>query len=182
MDDSCTDLEHELKALRPARPSSALSARIAQGLSAPEARPVAPRYTSATNLASWKWVGWRAATWGATAAACVLAAVWGWRQTSEHGAAPFAPPALAAPSPAAAPEPRAPFAVRSPARLQPVAAANVLYAVEDEGLVLLPDETPARRVRTRYVDTYTWRNPATNASLKWSVPRDEVRVLPTVFH
>ena len=40
------------------------------------------------------------------------------------------------------------------------------------------DGTPARRVRARYLDTYTWRNPATNASLKWSVPRDEIRVLP----
>jgi hypothetical protein len=63
-----------------------------------------------------------------------------------------------------------------------VKAANVLYDLQDEGPVLLEDNTPARRIRARYVDTYTWKNPATKASLKWSVPRDEVRVLPASFH
>ncbi|WP_415908306.1 hypothetical protein [Oleiharenicola sp. Vm1] len=65
---------------------------------------------------------------------------------------------------------------------RPVKAANVLYDLQDEGPVLLEDNTPARRIRARYVDTYTWKNPATNASLKWSVPRDEVRVMPASFH
>jgi hypothetical protein len=41
----------------------------------------------------------------------------------------------------------------------------------------LPDQTEGRQVRYRYVDTYTWRNPTTKASLRWSVPRDEVRVI-----
>jgi hypothetical protein len=44
------------------------------------------------------------------------------------------------------------------------------------------DDTSARQVRARYVDTYTWKNPRSNASLKWSVPRDEVRVIPTSWH
>ena len=38
------------------------------------------------------------------------------------------------------------------------------------------DET--LRLRYRYLDTYTWKDPRSNASLKWSVPRDEIRVLP----
>ena len=40
------------------------------------------------------------------------------------------------------------------------------------------DGTAAHRVFQRYLDTYTWRNPRTNASLRWTVPRDEVRVVP----
>ena len=39
-------------------------------------------------------------------------------------------------------------------------------------------ETSARQVRARYVDTYTWKNPRKNASLKWTVPRDEDLVVP----
>ena len=64
---------------------------------------------------------------------------------------------------------------------RPVAAENVLYAARDEGLVTLADGTPARRVRSSYVDTITWKNPRSNASLRWSVPREEVRVVPVVF-
>ena len=65
--------------------------------------------------------------------------------------------------------------------LKPVAAENVLYSVRDEGVVTLDDGTPARRERLSYVDTITWKNPHTHASLTWTVPREEVRVLPVSF-
>ena len=61
---------------------------------------------------------------------------------------------------------------------EPVSAENVLYDSRDEGLVTLDDGTTAHRVFQSYLDTYTWRNPHTNASLRWTVPRDEVRVIP----
>jgi hypothetical protein len=47
--------------------------------------------------------------------------------------------------------------------------------------VTLADGTPARRVRQSYVDKITWENPRSNASLVWSVPREEVRVVPVNF-
>ena len=62
-------------------------------------------------------------------------------------------------------------------RYQPVRASSVLYDLKEDGTGTLPDQTEGRQVRYRYVDTYTWKNPATNASLRWSVPRDEVRVV-----
>ena len=62
-------------------------------------------------------------------------------------------------------------------RYQPVHASSVLYDLQEDGATTLPDQTEGRQVRYRYVDTYTWKNPATNASLRWSVPRDEVRVV-----
>jgi hypothetical protein len=68
-----------------------------------------------------------------------------------------------------------------PDEYQPVAAENLLYATQDEGVVTLTSGAQARRVRNSYVDTITWRNPRTNASLRWSVPRDEVRVVPVNF-
>jgi hypothetical protein len=64
---------------------------------------------------------------------------------------------------------------------RPVAAENLLYASEDEGVITLENGATARRVRNSYVDTFTWRNPRTKASLRWSVPRDEVRVVPVGY-
>lgn len=60
-------------------------------------------------------------------------------------------------------------------RYEPVHASSVLYDLQESDPKLLPDRTEGREVRYRYVDTYTWRNPTTNASVRWSVPRDEVR-------
>ncbi len=80
--------------------------------------------------------------------------------------------------------PSAPVVVANPAvvtTFRPVAAENVLYSARDEGYVTLEDGTPARRVRSNYVDTITWKNPRSNASLRWTVPREEVRVVPVSF-
>jgi hypothetical protein len=63
-----------------------------------------------------------------------------------------------------------------------VSVSNVLYDLKDEGTVRVEGQDPVRRLRYRYVDTYTWKNSSGNASLKWSVPRDEIRVLPVSFN
>lgn len=181
MDESLQELENELKALRPSRPSVLLRARVERELAAPgtgaPAPAAAPRYRSATTLSSWKWPSWQSAA----AAAVVLTlslGVWRWQLPT-----PAAAPESAAPVVAVSPPAPAPAEQPAPAdSYRPVKAANLLYDLQDEGLVLLADNTPARRVRARYVDTYTWKNPATNASLKWSVPRDEVRMLPARFN
>jgi hypothetical protein len=199
MDDTTLqDLENELKALRPRRPSVLLRARVEHEISAPVETPFAaaasdaptkpvaqpaPRYTSATALRSWKWFSWQMAA-AACVALTVSLAVWRW-QSSEIVPATTSP-ALAQNATVApaipAPEPTPPRAIVARDSYRPVKAANVLYDLKDEGAVVLEDNTPARRIRARYVDTYTWKNPATNASLKWSVPRDEVRVMPASFH
>lgn len=69
----------------------------------------------------------------------------------------------------------------TPAAFKPVAAENVLVSSQDEGLVTLSDGTPARRVRQTYVDTITWKNSRTNASLTWSLPREELRTVPLIL-
>ena len=69
----------------------------------------------------------------------------------------------------------------SMASFMPVAAENLLLETRDEGYVTLTNGTPARRTREIYLDTITWRNPRTNASLTWSVPREEVSVVPVAF-
>lgn len=176
MVESFHELEAELKALRPQQPSPLLHERIDSELSARIGAAVAgnPRYIAATNLNSWKWFGWRSA---GVVAAIALMATLGWMNS------PVAP----APDPV---PPRLQLARNAPVlpasggyqadrdRYQPVAATNVLYDLKDEGRVIVDGDTPARRLRYRYVDTYTWKNPRNNALLKWSVPRDEIRVLP----
>lgn len=213
MDESLQELENELKALRPRRPSVLLRARVEHDLSvdapaAARALPTAPatlapapaatparRFTTASSLRSWKWVSWQLAA-TASVALGVSIAFWQWQirrddpaparelaQTAPQPAAPAAPaPDLAAPASATASGDRRLATARPRDAYRPVKAANVLYDLQDEGSVVLEDNTPARRVRARYVDTYTWKNPATNASFKWSVPRDEVRVLPAKFN
>lgn len=64
---------------------------------------------------------------------------------------------------------------------KPVAAENLLLESRDEGLVDLGHGITARRVRESYLDTITWKNSRTNASLQWTVPREEVRVVPVLF-
>jgi hypothetical protein len=188
MDESFQDLENELKALRPRRPSVLLRAQIERELGAAAPTDVAApaparRYTTASTFRTWKWAGWQLAAAAVVVALLSLAAVLRPGRPAPEAAAPAAVVAHAQPIEPRRDEPLV-AAAPAPARdvYRPVKAANVLYDLQDEGLVLLDDNTPARRVRARYVDTYTWKNPATNASLRWSVPRDEVRVLPTSFH
>jgi hypothetical protein len=66
-------------------------------------------------------------------------------------------------------------------QFKPVAAQDVLYSARDEGYVRLGDGTPAHRIRESHMDTITWEGPGGHASLRWSVPRDEVRVIPASF-
>lgn len=188
-DNSLQDLENELKALRPRRPSVLLRARVEHELTTTPTPAPARRYASATTLRSWKWFSWQMAAAAAVALAVSLA-VWRGQTRPPAPITPAEQIQLAQENPAAIPthdtrrssEPASSRALAARDAYRPVKAANVLYDLQDEGVVTLEDNTPARRVRARYVDTYTWKNPATNASLKWSVPRDEVRVLPASFH
>ena len=151
MDDELKQLEAELKQLRPAAPSARLQARIEREL----AQPAAPRTLAPVQRF------WAVAMPAAAAVALAF----------NHFADESRPPAPRA----------ANSAIAAAAPLKPIAAENVLVAATDEGLVTLADGTPARRERLQFVDTITWRNPRTNASLTWSVPREEVRVVPVSF-
>ncbi|HTL66798.1 MAG TPA: hypothetical protein VL200_03980 [Lacunisphaera sp.] len=174
MDESFHEFEAELKSLRLRRPSAGLKEHIARALAAGDTAGPVRRYSSATNLGGWKWHGWQLA--GLAAVVALIAAA-GWRNLSRRDTATPAPAPASSNAFAVAPVP-APVPSASPARLPGVAATNVLYDMKDEGPVYLDGDRAARRVRYRFLDTYTLRNPRTNASLKWSVPRDEIRVLP----
>jgi len=177
MDESLQQLEDELKSLRLRSPSPQLVDRLTSELAAETEELAAPvrRYTTAADFRSWPWLGWRAA---GAAAALGLGAGLVWVVFKAPPAAPEPPARLAVAD--SVPVNPAPAMERD--QFRPVAATNVLYDLKDEGLVNVDGDTPVRRLRYRYMDTYTWKNPRNNSSLKWSVPRDEIRVLPASLH
>jgi hypothetical protein len=188
MDESLQELENELKRLTPRRPSPVLHERIARELERVEplapgaAAPVLPTCDRrVTTFPAWKWRGWSLA-----AAAAIIAGVvflrYPWQAGLPGEVARQNSPAASQPVVEQQVADASQVPASTPNVYRPVRATNVLYDLQDDGTVYLSDNTPARRVRYRYVDTYTWKNPATNASLKWTVPRDEVRVIPASLH
>jgi hypothetical protein len=166
MHDDFQEFEAELKSLRPRAVSPKLMARLERELVSGIPSSGRSGYTTATTWRSWKWAVWPAAA--AVAVALALAVL-----RPVPASAPIVGPVATSP---------ATPAVTSPADFyKPVRADNVLYSTREEGGVTLADGTPARRVRSQYIDTITWKNPRTNASLSWSVPRDEVRIVPVSF-
>ena len=160
MDEELQQLETELKKLRPAPIPAALHSRLQHALGpavAPELAAVVP---GPRGRLHWWWAA-------ALPAAVAIVLVFSFKLRNQPPVAPLRDPA-----PVAA----------AGGMLKPVAAQNVLFSASDEGLVTLDDGTPARCERLHFVDTITWRNPRTNASLTWSVPREEVRVVPVSFH
>jgi hypothetical protein len=173
MDESLQDLENELGNLRPRRPSSALEARVAAELAEVTGGNRAPGRAGPSGRRIW--FGWSLA---AVAALVLFVAMAEWRAPARPPSAPAVARTNAVAPPVSASAP----ASLAAGRYRPAVAASVLYDLKDDGEVYLSGDTPVRRLRYRYVDTYTWRNPATNASLKWSVPREEIRVLPASLH
>src|ERR1017187_7775732 len=51
----------------------------------------------------------------------------------------------------------------------------------DPGYVMLAAGWPARRMREAHLDTIVWKDPRSAASLQWSVPREEIRIVPVSF-
>jgi len=159
IDDELEPLEAELKRLRPAKPSPAVPARIVAQLA------VRPRRAPVLRF------GWVALPIAAGVA--IMAGVSGSRhRTAATDTAQ--PVALAAPDATA-------VAARPARAFKPVSAQNLLLDSRDEGTATLADGTVVRRTRESYLDTIIWKDPKTNASLTWSVPREEVRVVAVSY-
>ena len=64
-------------------------------------------------------------------------------------------------------------------QLFPAGLTQVVYHTRDEGLQFPENSNqPMRRVRSHSRDTLRWRNPKTGATLRISYPRDEVSLVP----
>jgi hypothetical protein len=159
MDDELKELERELQNLRPLAPGRELLARLENELG--------PRRRSPS------WLAWISIPALAGAAALILLVARD-RPVDAGRISLATAPAAAAPALAQSSTP-------VEAAFKPVQARDLLYSSNDIGYVTLKDGTQAHGLVDSYVDTVTWENPQTHASLEWTAPREQFRVIQASF-
>jgi hypothetical protein len=175
-----SEIENELRKLRPAQPSAILFERIEEAL--------AEHYgTSAAADARWSWrrPPWRTPyNWGlglaATAVLVLFAAVNLERhqQRGEKVAQSSSAPEIGPVLPGSRGENGAARSSFSD-RFVPAGATRLVYNTRDEGLQFAPTSgQPLRRLRYQTREAWQWRNPTTGASLRVSYPSEEVVLIP----
>jgi hypothetical protein len=189
-----SEVEKELRKLRPAQPSTMLFERVGEALNNSSIASVSD--------AGWSW--WRFKEWrrkdresqlldpesrertslrfnwvslgfglAATAVFILLAVV-----TVERRHDPAKTVASLSPS-GTQPAPLATERLNSRGRFVPAGGMNVVYNARDEGLHFADgSERPLRRVRYNTQQTWRWRNPETGASLRVSYPSEEIVLIP----
>jgi hypothetical protein len=176
--DDFSELEIELKELRPVQPSEKLATRIERALAEAPASAATAGVLPKTQRVHWNWLTLGAAL---TAAAVLLLVVRLQFQTSpqKENFASTSPAVVEAAVPAAK---RSSHAGDTPAATPgfvPVGVSQVVYNTRDEGLFFADDASqPVRRVRSQTRETLQWRNPSTGASLRVSYPSEEVELIP----
>lgn len=163
-----SELESELKKLRPVQPSAELTSRIERAFADVQGgrdniiRPESHR--SGWDFRK-NWIGVGLGLAAAAAIFLILARV-DFRPASK-------PTTLASASPAL-PRPPAPLP-----NYQPAGLTQVVYGRHDEGLVFPRGASqPARRVWTAKRETLRWRDRITGAQLAVSYPAEEVTLIP----
>ena len=178
-----SELEKDLKALRPARPSPVLFERIEEAMARNSKAPSSD--TSPTIKWFWRFTEapYRFGIGLAAAAAAVilLIARINTDQTPRENTevAQVSPPSQARPV-------QPPFSARSRAdeatlsnKFVASGATQVVYNTRDEGLQFANgSQQPLRRLRYQTRQTWQWRNPSTGASLRVSYPSEEVVLIP----
>lgn len=175
MNNELEQFEAELRRRRPTDLPPGLVDRISRELAPPT--PVQGLRRSV--FSAWRW--WTLAF--PAAAAAGLAVSLALRPPVVHRPQP--PPALASadiPVPPSSVASSTGILATTPVPLAPVKIENVLFSARDEGLVRLEDGSPARRQRLRFVDTIVWKNTESTASLVWTLPREEVRVVRVIYY
>jgi hypothetical protein len=170
-----SDLEKELRKLRPAQPSPVLFERVGEAL----------KNCRASAAADAKWKRWRFTEtpynwWSlgfglAAAAVLILFAAVAMERRHEHQQTV----AQSSPAPETRPVPLRTEGSISPSGFVPAGGTNLVYNARDEGLHFADgSEQPVRRVRYRTQQTWRWRNPETGASLRVSYPSEEIVLIP----
>ncbi|MDQ6913156.1 MAG: hypothetical protein M3119_03305 [Verrucomicrobiota bacterium] len=152
-----SELEAELKQLRPAAPSADLLARVERALHEVSSVPTAAVLPRRRVHPNWFVLGFGLA---AATAFFMLA-----RVNVDH-TSPSKTPLTASAVPAAS-------------TLRPDGMTRVVYHSSDEGLVYSANFTePARRLVSRSRETFQWKDPSNGASLRVSYPTEEVELVP----
>jgi len=181
-----SELEAELKKLRPRAVSGELAERVGTAMSQtiqtaeaeghgftvvprdPSTAPSAPLGMTGESKPRHK-LNWFGLGLGLAAAACFLLLV---RTNVDRPSSKAAGLALVTPAPVSP-------LTKVDESFVPSALTQVVYNTEDEGLHF-PEgaEQPVRRVRSKKRETLQWKNPQTGASLRVSYPTEEVTLVP----
>ncbi len=160
-----SELETELKQLRPAAVAPELAQRVERALAhAASATPTAGILPKPKVRLNWFAIGL-----GVTAAAAVFLLA---RVEKEEPATPQPTFASLSPAPSVSES-------QAVAGLVPDGFTQVVYGTRDEGLLFPGDGTqPVRRLRARSRETLQWKDRSTGASLRVSYPTEEVELIP----
>ena len=165
-----SELENELRKLRPAQPSPVLFERVEASL-----ENGLEGVTSARQPVRLLYNWWSLGFGVAAAAIVVLFAV----ISLEREHKPDTTVAQNSPAPEVRPEARGTDQLPVTRRFVPAGGTNVVYHARDEGLHFADgSERPVRRVRYQTHQTWRWRNPETGASLRVSYPSEEIVLIP----
>ena len=158
-----TELENQLRKLRPAEPSADLVARVEHALAEKGSTSTAAVMPRERRFH----FNWLSLGLGLATAAALMMFAFLREQSAKRT------PTVASISPA----PAAP--TTATAQLVPAGLTQVVYHTRDEGLHFSTNsEQPMRRVRSQSRQTLRWRNPKTGATLRISYPTEEVSLLP----
>jgi len=159
-----SELENQLKKLRPIPPSENLTTQIERALAESGSTRTAEVLPRARRLP----ISWLGLGLGLAAAALFLifARVDFNRPANEKMAI-----ASISPVPIAPP-------INAAGAFVPVGLTQVVYNTRDEGLQFPTDsKQPMRRMRSQRRETLQWRNPTTGASLRVSYPSEEISLI-----
>ena len=159
-----SELENQLRKLRPVRPSADLVTRVERALAEEPSTPTAAILPRESRFG----FNWLSLGLGlAAAAALVMFAL----VRSQQPAKKTATVASSSPVPA--------ISTKSNAQFVPAGWTQVVYHTRDEGLHFpTSSNQPMRRVRSQTRDTLQWKNPQTGATLRISYPQEEVSLVP----
>ena len=161
-----SELETELRKLRPAAVSDELTARIERGFSE---QPLSSTPTSAVSRRKPVKINWRFLGFGIAAATALMLLA---KVGSDHSAKKQETVAALTSTPAR-------MTPASAGKFIPTGMTQVVYRARDEGLVFAEGvDNPVRRMRYRMRETLQWRQPDTGASLRVSYPSEEVVFMP----
>jgi len=166
-----SDLESQLKSLRPAPLREDFLARVERSMAVPEPEK-APENIIRPVQFQRRWI----AAISLAAAAAVLLLV---RANFQTPAGSSKQVVSTSPLPTSSTPAEATQRQTVPSTLIPSGATQVVYHKRDEGLRFMDNsDQPVRRMRSVTRETLQWRNPTTGASLRVSYPSEQIELIP----
>ena len=168
-----SEIESELRKLRPAQPSPILFERVEEAMLDRSAVVSPARQPRKHSGLPYNWLSWGIGL-AAAAVLVLFAAIKMERQQGDGKEI-----AQTSREPETAPVFNRAEGSTSSDKFVPAGATRLVYNTRDEGLQFgRGSGQPVRRFRYQTHETWQWRNPTTGASLRVSYPSEEVVLIP----